>query len=70
MTRRRNEERSVSDRNRVAQIPDRKDYSDLAYLEGEFSKVFLYEGNVSLHLSFHKFSSEWNRYIELDETVN
>ena len=38
----------------------------------EFRKFFLYKGSVSIAVSFHKFSSEWEDFIELDheEPVN
>lgn len=46
--------------------------SDIEYFENESRKCFSYEGNVSIAVSFHKFSLEWEDYIELDrdELVN
>ena len=63
---------SHSERNKIVKIPLDKEVSDIEYLEKEFRKFFSYEGNVSIAVSFHKFSLEWEDYIELDrdESVN
>ena len=57
---------SNSERNKIVKIPQDKEMSDIEYLENEFRKCFSYEGNVSIAVSFHKFSLEWDDYIELD----
>ena len=47
--------------------------SDIEYVENEFRKCLSYKGNVSIAVSFHKFSLEWwYDYVELDhdELVN
>ena len=59
---------SYLERNKVAHIPgDLKACSDLSYLDQEFRKLFLFEGNVSIHLSFQKFSPLWGDFVELEE---
>ena len=63
---------SHSERNKVVKIPQDKELSDIEYLENEFRKCFAYEGNVSIAVSFHRYSPGWDDYVELDrdEIVN
>ena len=32
--------------------------------------MFLYEGNVSIRISFQKFDPKWEEYIDLDESCD
>ena len=57
---------SYCDRNKIIKIPDYNPEKDLTYLEREFRKLFLFEGNVAIHVSFQKFCPEWEEYVELD----
>ena len=63
---------SHSERNKIIKIPQDKEMSNIKYLENDFHKCFSYEGNVFIAVSFHKFSLEWDDYIEpdRDELVN
>ena len=63
---------SYLERNRVVKIPNGEKSSDLAFLEKEFRKLFLYEDNISISVSFHRFSADWEDYVELegDESIN
>ena len=58
---------SYNERNKVFTIPDRKDESDIQYLESEFRLAFSYHGNVSISISYQTFDADWNDYDELNE---
>ena len=58
---------SYCDRNKIVDVPKEKEETDIAYLEAEFRKSFAYQNNVSILISFQKFDTEWQEYIELDE---
>lgn len=49
------------------QIPEHKAESDLMFLDNAFRHLFSYSNNVSIIVSFQRFDSEWNEYIELSE---
>ena len=55
------------DRSKIIKIPDYNPENHLTYLEREFRKLFLFEGNVAIHVSFQKFCPKWEEYVELDE---
>lgn len=64
---------SYGERNKPFTIPNKKEGSDLEYLEKEFRKFFQYEGNVSITITFHKYHrSPWDDWVEMssDEEVN
>ena len=58
---------SFSDRNKVFTIPCDFPRGDLAYLEEKFRESFSFENNVSIEISFHKYSSTWEEYVEITE---
>ena len=41
--------------------------SELRYLEDCFRKLSNYQANVDINISFHKFNTDWNEFIELDD---
>ena len=57
---------SYLDRNKLVKIPENFQGNELAYLEEEFRKNFSYQGNVSICISFHKFDTEWDDFIEVE----
>lgn len=59
---------SYVERNKVVKIPDSCDGKELEYLEEQFRKLFSYEGNISINISFHQYNSDWNEFMELDYT--
>ena len=58
---------SYLERNKVFQIPDEKNDTDLTFLEKGFRKTFSYASNVSLTVTFQRYDEAWGEYIELSE---
>ena len=56
------------ERNKIIKVPLIKDKTDLAYVRDEFIKVFTFEKNVGLCLSFQRYDSEWEDFVEIDDT--
>ena len=58
---------SYLERNKVIRIPESKKENDIDYLAKEFKKVFAFDRNVNILLTFQKFDQDWNEYIDLDD---
>ena len=58
---------SYLDRNKLMEIPEHKVETDLMFLDDSFRHLFSYCDNVSITVSFQRFDSEWDEYIELSE---
>ena len=52
---------------KIVNIPEDKDIDDISYLDAEFRKHFDYESNVSITVSFQKWSPAWGEHVELDK---
>ena len=57
---------SYLDRNKVIRIPTTSDSDELVYLKKEFKKMFSFGENVNLEVTFQKFDSEWDEYVDLE----
>ena len=58
---------SYLERNKVIRVPIVKEDTDLEFIRKEFIKLFSFEGNVRLCLSFQRFDEDWQDYVEIDE---
>ena len=58
---------SYFERNEIIKVPETFEGNELEYLEEKFRKNFFYRGNVSICISFHKFDSDWDNYIEVEK---
>ena len=58
---------SYLERNKVIRVPIVKEDTDLEFIRKEFIKLFSFEENVRLCLSFQRFDEDWKDYIEIDE---
>ncbi len=59
---------SYLERNKIIRIPSSIN-DELAYLKKEFKKSFSFGENVNLDITFQKFDSEWDQYIDLESPV-
>ena len=59
---------SYLEKNKRIVIPSEKSESDLRYLNNQFIAHFNFESNVKLDITFQRFESEWNEYIDLEDT--
>ena len=57
---------SYLDRNKVICIPPTST-SDVHYIESQFKSVFSFGKNVKLQVTFQRFDSEWQEFIDLEE---
>uniref|UniRef100_A0A1X7UUL1 Uncharacterized protein n=1 Tax=Amphimedon queenslandica TaxID=400682 RepID=A0A1X7UUL1_AMPQE len=58
---------SYLERNKVVKIPDIYEGRELEFLEEEFRKLFSYQGNLSICISFHKYDPGWEDFVELEK---
>ena len=59
---------SYLDNNKRIVLPSEKSEGDLSYLKDQFLTQFKFERNVTLKVTFQRFDSEWNEYVDLDDT--
>lgn len=59
---------SYLEKNKRIVISGEKSESDLRYLNNQFIAQFNFSSNVKLDITFQRFESEWNEYIDLEET--
>ena len=57
------------ERNKVFSIPQSTDIPDISYLEKEFRKVFKFQANVNLEISFQRFEKDWEEYGRIREKL-
>ena len=59
---------SYLDNNKRIVLPSEKLEGDLSYLKDQFLTQFKFERNVTLKVTFQRFDSGWNKYVDLDDT--
>ena len=58
---------SYLEKNKRIKIPPEQSESDLDYLRREFLVQFKFEANVNLDVTFQRFDSDWNEFVDLEE---
>ena len=58
---------SYLDSSKPVKIPAVYDGTELDYLTRIFMKAFSFESNVNLKITFQRFSTDWEQYVDLDE---
>lgn len=62
---------SFLERNKVIKCPADSEEGDVSFLKREFRKQFSFEKHVAIDVTFQRFDSEWEEYVDLDdETVS
>ena len=56
---------SYQQRNKILQIPESKEETDIEFLTGEFKRAFELGETFDI-IVFQVFDKEWNEYIDLD----
>lgn len=51
----------------MVKIPDIYEERELEFLDDEFRKLFSYQGNLSICISFHKYDAGWEDFVELEK---
>ena len=59
---------SYLEKNKRIVIPSEKPETDLRYLNNQFIAQFNFDSNVKLDITFQRFESDWNEYIDLEDT--
>ena len=59
---------SYQEKNKRVVIPSGKSESDLCFLNNQFIAQFNFDLNVKLDITFQRFDSEWNEYVDLEDT--
>ena len=57
---------SYLERNKVIRVPIVKEDTDLEFIRKEFIKLYSFEENVRLCLSFQRSDEDWKDYIEIE----
>lgn len=63
---------SFLERNKVIRCPADSEEGDVSFLKREFRKQLSFEKHVAIDVTFQRFDSEWEEYVDLDddETVS
>ena len=58
---------SYLERNKIVNIPERKEKNDVQYMKREFLDIFNLIDYVTVDVSFQKFDKEWDAFIDLED---
>ena len=58
---------SYLDRNKIIEIPSNTGCSDLEFLAKESKQYFAFGSNVNLRVTFQKYDSDWECFVDLEE---
>ena len=58
---------SYLERNKIVNIPERKEENDVQYMKNEFLNIFNLIDDVTVDVSFQKFDNEWGAFIDLED---
>ena len=59
---------SYLEKNKRMIISPEESESELDYLRREFLVLFKFEANVKLDVTFQKFDSDWNEFVDSEDT--
>ena len=59
---------SYLEKNKRIKISPKQSESDLEYLRSEFLVQFKFEANIKLDVTFQRFDSDWNDFVDLEDT--
>ena len=57
---------SYCERNKKIEIPDCD--NDIHYLTKECEKMFMFNSNVNIQITFQKYDEDWECYVDLDQS--
>jgi hypothetical protein len=55
------------ERNKIFTIPALTNLSDIAFLETQFRKEFMFQRNVNIGITFQRYDSDWGEYIDAEQ---